>query len=77
LYFFIREFLKTAGDFPVLLIIQCDTGNKNADLIACARYSAFDECEKAKTNRNDHIHILVIVQLPSFSGKDFQGIQVE
>ena len=66
-----------------LLIIQCDSGHINGDLIACARYRIYDMRAKALLNkdgesrRNCLTHVLFIVHLPvqavqsSFVG--FQG----
>ena len=66
-----------------LLIIQCDSGHINSDLIACARYRIYDMRAKALLNkdgesrRNCLTHVLFIVNLPvqavqsSFVG--FQG----
>ena len=66
-----------------LLIIQCDSGHINGDLIACARYRIYDMRAKALLNkdgesrRSSLTHVLFIVHLPvqavqsSFVG--FQG----
>ncbi len=57
-----------------LLIIQCDSGHLNGDLIACARYRVSDIRGKQTDCRT---HVLFIVQLPrkvpSSSFVGFQG----
>lgn len=67
---------KTKG--PHLMILQCDSGHLNGELIACAKYRIMDECIRNRGSQNLPItHILVIIQLPmearlsSFVG--FQG----
>ena len=63
-----------------LLIIQCDSGHLNGDLIACARYRIYDVRAKALLNKyqiTHTTHVLFIIHLPvqtvqsSFVG--FQG----
>ena len=61
-----------------LIVIQCDSGHNNGDLIACARYRIYDERVKSLDLRKDAItHVLLIINLPhelldsSFVG--FQG----
>ena len=50
-----------------LLIIQCDSGHINGDLIACARYRIYDMRAKALLNKSQCIpitHVLFIIHLP-------------
>lgn len=61
-----------------LIVIQCDSGHINSDLIACARYRIYDERIKALEQHKESItHVLFIINLPhelldsSFVG--FQG----
>ena len=61
-----------------LIVIQCDSGDANGDLIACARYRIYDERVKSLEQHKDAItHVLFIINLPhelldsSFVG--FQG----
>jgi hypothetical protein len=61
------------------LIIQCDSGHKNADLIACARYRIYDELvkplEKRKT-RQCITHTLFVIYLPpQVTDSTFVGFQ--
>ena len=52
---------------PCLLIIQCDSGHINRDLIACARYRIYDKRANALLNRSKshHVtHVVFIVHLP-------------
>ena len=64
-------------------MIQCDSGHKNGNLIACARYRIYDERVKAiNKNKLQHrvgvTHVLFIINLPhqvstSSSFVGFQG----
>ena len=50
-----------------LLIIQCDSGHLNGDLIASARYRIYDMRAKAlinKSQRTHATHVLFIIHLP-------------
>ncbi|XP_052224866.1 E3 ubiquitin-protein ligase rnf213-alpha-like [Dreissena polymorpha] len=58
-----------------VIIIQCDSGDANTNLIACARYSVMDALENKKRNLQSPIHILFIVQLPRISGGCFNWFQ--
>ena len=70
-------------DYDCLLVIQCDSGHMNSDLIACARYRIYDERVKALErnriqNRNGVTHVLFIINLPhhvSRSSSTFVGFQ--
>ena len=64
-----------------LLILQCDSGHLDGDLIACARYRIYDE--RAKTlmqnnvlERKSSTHVLFIIHLPQqATGSSFVGFQ--
>jgi hypothetical protein len=64
-----------------LLVIQCDSGHLNGDLIACARYRVYDERVNALSknkiqNRDGVTHVLFIVNLPhQVSSSTFVGFQ--
>ena len=70
-----------------LLIIQCDAGHLNIDLIACARHRIIDERVSAlqmNMDTDQHVpfqatHVIFIVQLPKQAGGTkfvgFQGAQ--
>ena len=53
-----------------LIVIQCDNGHQNSDLIACARYRIYDEAIQAKRKSKIQkqtlglTHVLFIVRLP-------------
>ena len=74
-------FQREKGDKPMLLVIQCDSGHMNGDLIACARYRIYDERVKAMEKnkiqgRNVVTHVLFIINLPyQVSGSSFVGFQ--
>ena len=64
-----------------LLVIQCDSGHLNGDLIACARYRIYDERVNALNknkiqNRDGVTHVLFIINLPhQVSSSTFVGFQ--
>ena len=64
-----------------LLVIQCDSGHLNGDLIACARYRVYDERVNAFNrtkiqNRNGVTHVLFIINLPhQVTASSFVGFQ--
>ena len=64
-----------------LLVIQCDSGHLNGDLIACARYRVYDERINALNknkiqNRDGVTHVLFIINLPhQVSSSTFVGFQ--
>ncbi len=69
---------------PFLLIVQCDSGHLNSDLIACARYRVCDEAIRANAKnvirgREDIdtiTHILFVIRLPQQEIKSqFVGFQ--
>ncbi|XP_065899490.1 E3 ubiquitin-protein ligase rnf213-alpha-like isoform X3 [Dysidea avara] len=59
-----------------LIIIQCDSGHKHSDLIACARYRVLDEKTQA-AHLNNTTHVVFIIGLPRRNGGtkfvSFQG----
>lgn len=62
-----------------LLIVQCDSGHLNGDLIACARYRICDK--RSKTSQEQYkinTHVLLIIHLPRKApGSSFVGFQGE
>ena len=74
-------FQRRVGDtHDSLLVIQCDSGHLNGDLIACARYRIYDK--RAETSlRNERewcTHVLFIIHLPrQTAGSSFVGFQGE
>ncbi len=83
LNFFRPKFVRDEDDGtkPFLVIIQCDSGHLNSDLIACARYRVCDEAIRAKTknrirSRDDITHVLFVIRLPQQEIKSqFVGFQ--
>ena len=67
------------SDDGCLLIIQCDSGHINGDLIACARYRIYDMRAKALLNQSQSshtTHVLFIINLPvQVAQSSFVGIQ--
>lgn len=62
-----------------LIVIQCDSGHVNGDLIACARHRICNMRAKARTNDYHSItHVLFIVRLPVHTvNLSFVGFQSE
>ena len=57
-----------------LVIIQCDSGHMNGDLIACARYRIYDL--KVKADKEHITHVLFIIHLPhQVASSSFVGFQ--
>lgn len=59
-----------------LLIVQCDCGDQNADLIACARYSMQGELTETSEKQTRQVFVIFIIQLPREAGHNFKGFQV-
>ncbi|CAH1273730.1 RNF213 [Branchiostoma lanceolatum] len=68
----IRDFLTTTLQQESVLIVQCDSGHTNSNLIACARYCVQDEQTQVG---NTTAHLVFIVQLPRLPGGCFVGFQ--
>ncbi|KAK3097976.1 hypothetical protein FSP39_014985 [Pinctada imbricata] len=73
----VRASLEQHVEEETLLIVQCDSGDLNAALIACARYSVYDELQKIESSMRGRIYIVFIVQLPSIAAGNFNGFQVK
>ncbi|XP_053396335.1 E3 ubiquitin-protein ligase rnf213-alpha-like isoform X2 [Mercenaria mercenaria] len=69
----IQQHIQSTGKDPSLMVIQCDSGDVNANLIACARYCVMDEFEKMRDELRAPVHVVFIVQLPR--GASFTGFQ--
>ncbi|VDI38612.1 Hypothetical predicted protein [Mytilus galloprovincialis] len=62
-----------------LLLIQCESGEQNTELIACARYSIQRELKLLVDNRRQFptkIHVVILIQLPGIAQGLFTGHQV-
>ncbi|XP_013380375.1 E3 ubiquitin-protein ligase rnf213-alpha-like [Lingula anatina] len=71
----IRRFFNDVKKNDTLLLVQCDSGDQNGSLIACARYCVMDEFAQARENMGSKIHVVFVVQLPRVSGGCFVGFQ--
>ncbi|KAL3881517.1 hypothetical protein ACJMK2_027949 [Sinanodonta woodiana] len=71
----IRYFLESNHDEQLLLVVQCDSGDTNASLVACARYCILDEYQHMKDRRTAPCHVVFIIQLPRIAGGCFTGFQ--
>lgn len=60
-----RAVFKTKSNDPHLMILQCDSGHLDGELIACAKYRIMDEYIKNEGSQTLAItHVLVIIHLP-------------
>ncbi len=65
---------KAHGANKCLVIIQCDSGHLNGDLIACARYRIYDL--KARIDKGLTTHVLFVIHLPQqVASSSFVGFQ--
>ena len=64
------------GNPQKLLLVQCDSGHKNTDLIACARFLMADELYQVQASLRNTIHLVLLVQLPRVAGGCFVSFQV-
>ncbi len=65
---------KSHGANKCLVIIQCDSGHLNGDLIACARYRIYDL--KARIDEGLTTHVLFVIHLPQqVASSSFVGFQ--
>ncbi|XP_015757858.1 PREDICTED: E3 ubiquitin-protein ligase RNF213-like [Acropora digitifera] len=80
----VRDFLAKLGGREGLLIVQCNAGDVNSNLIPCARHllvderaSAIEEFKKTVGHDQSLVHIVMIVQLPRLVGgcQTFAGFQ--
>lgn len=78
-----RDFWAKLGGRESLLIVQCDSADRNMNLVACSRHLLIEECRELEKELDpDSIgssHILMIVQLARVAGgcPDFVGVQGE
>ena len=67
-----------AGDH--LLVLQCDSGDENATMIASARYNIAEQHHEAVRRTPDgsecRKHVILIVHLPRKRGGCFTGFEV-
>ncbi|KAL3881536.1 hypothetical protein ACJMK2_027968, partial [Sinanodonta woodiana] len=71
----IRSFIDEHLEEELLILIQCDSGNTNASLVACARYCILDVHQQMKDRRTAPCHVIFIIQLPRIVGGCFTGFQ--
>ena len=74
-------FERNGGDCAGILIVQCDSGDDNFNLIAGARHILMDERNNAPEllglAKIEPVHIALVVQLPRIAGgcRNFVGFQ--
>ena len=74
-------FERNGGDCSGILIVQCDSGDDNFNLIAGARHILMEERNNAPEllglSKIKPVHIAVVVQLPRIAGgcRNFVGFQ--
>ncbi|XP_052086034.1 E3 ubiquitin-protein ligase RNF213-like [Mytilus californianus] len=72
--------IRSLGDSKTvsnsMLIVQCECGDQNTELIACARYSIQRELKRIlEENSEVKVHVVLLVQLPGIAGDSFTGFQ--
>lgn len=60
----------------MLIIVQCESGEMNGNLIICARYGIEDELKHQSTEDLRNVHIIMVVQIPRITREYFTGFQV-
>ena len=80
--FYRRKFFEDlGGECPGILLVQCDSGDENSNLIAGARHILLEERTNASEMLNlsslEAVHIVLITQLPRIAGgcRNFVGFQ--
>ncbi|PFX19443.1 E3 ubiquitin-protein ligase RNF213 [Stylophora pistillata] len=74
-------FEQLGGECPGILLVQCDSGDENFNLIAGARHILLEERTNASEMLNlcsvEAVHIVLIIQLPRIAGgcRNFVGFQ--
>ena len=74
-------FERNGGDCSGILIVQCDSGDDNFNLIAGARHILMEERNNAPEllglSKIEPVHIALVVQLPRIAGgcRNFVGFQ--
>ncbi|XP_069130639.1 E3 ubiquitin-protein ligase rnf213-alpha-like isoform X2 [Argopecten irradians] len=75
----IREFISSREFEPEtkqkVLILQCDSGDQNSNLIACARHRIQDVIQDPTIHKEFTICVLLVIQLPNVKGGCFTGFQ--
>jgi hypothetical protein len=73
-YFFHSPYFKGGeeDDSSILVIIQCDSGHANGDLIACARNRIYD----VRSEKERDTHVVFVIHLPhQAANSSFVGFQ--
>ncbi|KAK3096790.1 hypothetical protein FSP39_003301 [Pinctada imbricata] len=71
----IRNHLEHHREGESILIVQCDCGDQNSGLVACARYCIQDEINQQGEQLLGRIHVVFVIQLPRIAGGCFNGFQ--
>lgn len=64
----------SAGNKSLMLLVQCDNGHENMNLIASAQYCVLDQL--MQFNGKGKVHVVFIIHLPRIAGRGFTGFQV-
>ena len=79
IFSFDSPLFQRSVDENSLIVIQCDSGHLNGDLIACARYRIYDARINARKKTKESTcvtHVLFIINLPHhISNSSFVGFQ--
>ncbi|VDI39104.1 ATP-dependent DNA helicase PIF1 [Mytilus galloprovincialis] len=58
-----------------LILVQCESGDRKGNLIACARFSIESEMKQLNKPDTDNVCVMLIVQIPRVTGRYFTGFQ--
>ncbi|XP_021359260.1 E3 ubiquitin-protein ligase rnf213-alpha-like isoform X2 [Mizuhopecten yessoensis] len=58
-----------------VLILQCDSGDQNSNLIACARHRLQDVIHDMGSKKEFTLCVILVIQLPNIKGSCFTGFQ--
>ncbi|VDI80191.1 Hypothetical predicted protein, partial [Mytilus galloprovincialis] len=70
----LRSFFRQGHTADLLLIVQCDSGDANENLLACARYNIQRELQQIP-DKIANIHVVLLIQVPGIACRRFTGFQ--
>ena len=79
----LKEFYKREKFEEGVLLVQCEAGDMNSELVACTRYLVQEERELALSHTQKHLptqkcylrHLVLVIQLPRVVGDLFKGFK--
>ena len=80
----LKEFYSHGSPQDRVLLVQCEAGDMNSELVACARYLVQEERESSLAHALEQSpereftyfrHLVLVIQLPRVTGGSFRGFQ--